>query len=139
MGLARDGAAVAVFGPFCFYLSTRELRKNGVRLRLEDKPAIVLHYLIEHAGAAVTREELQARLWPVDVHVDFNHGLNKAINRLRAVLADDSDQPRYIETLHRRGYRFIASVEVLAVCESGGEDLVTPQSEAVARRASAGS
>jgi TolB-like protein/DNA-binding winged helix-turn-helix (wHTH) protein len=111
MSQLGDGAPVAFFGPYRFDLSTRELRKGGLRLRLEGKPALILQHLIEHAGALVTREELQALLWAPGVHVDFNHGLNKAINRLRAVLGDDREEPRYIETLSRRGYRFVAQLE----------------------------
>jgi DNA-binding winged helix-turn-helix (wHTH) protein/Tol biopolymer transport system component len=122
MGLVRDGKRAAVFGPFSFDLSTRELRKNGLRTRLEEKPALVLRRLIERAGAVVTREELQTLLWPTGVHVDFSHGLNKSINRLRAVLADDRDQPRYIETLSRRGYRFIAQVEFVTEPQIVEED-----------------
>jgi len=102
---------VAAFGLFRFDLSSKELRKNGIRLRLEEKPALVLHRLIQGAGLIVTRDELQRLLWPNGVHVDFHHGLHKAINRLRAVLGDDRGEPRYIETLNRRGYRFIAQVE----------------------------
>ena len=90
---------IAVFGPFRFDLGSRELHKNGVRLRLEEKPALVLLCLLENWGALVTREHLRRILWPTDVHLDFNHGLNKSINRLRGVLGDDSDDPRYIETL----------------------------------------
>jgi DNA-binding winged helix-turn-helix (wHTH) protein/tetratricopeptide (TPR) repeat protein/TolB-like protein len=112
MGENRDGSRVAAFGSFRFDMDSRELRKSGIKLRLEEKPALVLGKLIESAGAVVTRDQLQKLLWPGGVHVDFNHGLNKSINRLRAALGDDHDQPRYIETLSRRGYRFVAAVKV---------------------------
>jgi eukaryotic-like serine/threonine-protein kinase len=111
VGLEYQGNRVAVFGLFRFDLSSKDLTKNGIRLRLEEKPALVLNRLIEGAGTVVTRDELQRLLWPNGVHVDFDHGLNKAVNRLRGVLGDDRDEPRYIETLSRRGYRFIAQVQ----------------------------
>ena len=111
MELEHQENRVAVFGLFRFDLSSKDLRKNGIRLRLEEKPALVLLRLIQETGKVVTRDELQSLLWPNGVHVDFDHGLNKAINRLRGVLGDDRDEPRYVETLSRRGYRFIARVE----------------------------
>ncbi len=82
-----DGSRVAVFGSFHFDMASRELRKSGIKLRLEEKPALVLGKLIESAGAVISRDELQKLLWPGGVHVDFSHGLNKSINKLRAVLA----------------------------------------------------
>ncbi len=103
----------AVFGHFCFDLSSHELRKHGTKIRLEEKPALLLWTLIDGAGAVVSREELHRLLWPNGEHVDFDHGLNKCINKLRFVLADDSSKPRFIETLSRRGYRFIAPIEIL--------------------------
>jgi TolB-like protein/DNA-binding winged helix-turn-helix (wHTH) protein/Tfp pilus assembly protein PilF len=96
------------FGPFEADLGSGELRKHGVRLKLQDQPFQVLALLLEHAGDAVTREELRQRLWPVDTFVDFDTGLNSAVKKLRDVLADSADVPRYIETIPRRGYRFIA-------------------------------
>ena len=102
---------VAVFGPYRFDLASSELQKNGVRVRLEDKPARVLTILLERPGEPVSREELRSQLWPDGVHVDFDHGLNKCVNKLRAALGDDSEKPRYVGTLSRRGYRFIASVD----------------------------
>jgi TolB-like protein/DNA-binding winged helix-turn-helix (wHTH) protein/Tfp pilus assembly protein PilF len=96
------------FGPFEVDLRSGELRKYGVRQKLQDQPFQVLALLLEHAGDAVTREELRQRLWPADTFVDFDTGLNSAVKKLRDVLADSADQPRYIETIPRRGYRFIA-------------------------------
>jgi TolB-like protein/DNA-binding winged helix-turn-helix (wHTH) protein/Tfp pilus assembly protein PilF len=89
-------------------LRSGELRKHSVRLKLQDQPFQVLALLLEHAGDVVTREELRQRLWPADTFVDFDTGLNSAVRKLRDVLADSADQPRYIETIPRRGYRFIA-------------------------------
>src|SRR5215470_10254932 len=88
-----------------------ELRKRGVRVRLRDQAFQVLACLLERPGEVVTREELQRRLWPADTFVDFDRGLNKAVNRLREALGDSADTPRFIETLPKRGYRFIAPVD----------------------------
>jgi eukaryotic-like serine/threonine-protein kinase len=95
------------FGIFQLDLESGELLKNGRRIRLQAQPFQVLRVLLEKPGRVVTREELQQKLWPKDTFVDFEHGLNAAINRLRQVLDDSADTPRYIETLPRRGYRFI--------------------------------
>src|ERR1700686_3437406 len=99
---------VARFAAFEFDLGTGELRKHGLRIKLNGQPIDVLTMLIEHAGEVVTREELQKRLWAADTYVDFEHSLNAAIKRLRAALGDSADSPRFVETLARRGYRFIA-------------------------------
>src|SRR5438874_10147474 len=102
---------LAQFGPYQADLRTGELRKHGIRLRLQEQPFQVLSMLLLNPGELVTREQLQKRLWPADTFVDFDHGLNTAINKLREVLSDSSATPKYIETLPRRGYRFLASVE----------------------------
>ena len=99
------------FGAFELDLRSGELYKHGIRLKLQDQPFQVLALLLEHAGDVVTREELHQKLWAADTFVDFDTGLNSAIKKLRDVLADSADEPRYIETLPRRGYRFIAHVE----------------------------
>jgi TolB-like protein/DNA-binding winged helix-turn-helix (wHTH) protein/Tfp pilus assembly protein PilF len=99
------------FGAFEVDLHAGELRKHGIRLKLQDQPFHVLAVLLEHAGDVVTREDLRQKLWPADTFVDFDTGLNSAIKKLRDVLADSAEEPRYIETLPRRGYRFIAEVE----------------------------
>lgn len=99
------------FGRFEIDSRTRELRKDGVRLRLQDQPFALLALMLEHPGELLTRDELRDRLWPEGTFVDFEHGLNAAIKRLRAVLGDNAGRPRFVETLHRRGYRFIAKVE----------------------------
>ncbi len=101
----------ARFGPYAADLRTGELRKHGIRLRLQEQPFQVLAMLLLNPGELVTREQLQKRLWPGDTFVDFDHGLNTAINKLREVLSDSSATPKYIETLPRRGYRFLATVE----------------------------
>jgi Tol biopolymer transport system component/DNA-binding winged helix-turn-helix (wHTH) protein len=99
------------FGPFELDLRSRELRKEGRRVSLQDQPFQVLVVLLERPGELVGREELRARLWPADTYVDFEHGLNAAIKRLRDALGDSSDQPRYVETVPRRGYRFVGAVD----------------------------
>src|SRR5262249_38098118 len=94
-------------------LRSGELRKQGVRLRLQGNAFRFLQTLLERPGEVVTREELQRRLWPADVFVDTESGLNTAATRLRLTLRDSSDTPRYVETLARTGYRFIAPVEII--------------------------
>lgn len=107
----RSARRIVRFGVFELDARTGELRKRGVKLRLQGKPLQVLQALVERPGEVVTREELQRRLWPSDVFVDFDSGLNTAANRLRITLGDSAESPRYIETLARTGYRFIAPVE----------------------------
>ena len=82
-----------------------------MRVRLQEQPFQVLAFLVERAGEVVTREELRQKLWPADTFVDFDHSLNTAVNKLREALGDSASSPRYVETLARRGYRFLASVE----------------------------
>ncbi len=101
------------FDAFELDLRAGELRKAGVKLRLRGQPLEVLATLLQRAGDLVTREELRARVWPANTFVDFDHSLHNAIARLREVLGDSADKPRYIETLPRRGYRFIAPVEAV--------------------------
>jgi DNA-binding winged helix-turn-helix (wHTH) protein/TolB-like protein len=101
------------FGLFEFDLDTRELRREGVLLRLQSQPAQVLAYLVDHAGQAVTREELIKEIWGTETYVDFDRGLNFCIGQIRSALDDDSVSPRYIRTLPKRGYQFIAPVERL--------------------------
>ena len=106
-------------------LSAGELRKRGVKLRLQGQPFQVLALLIERAGEVMTREELQHELWPSDTFVDFDHSLNTAINKVREALGDSASSPRYVETLTRRGYRFIAPVRADDSAE------VTPSAKAI--------
>ena len=103
----------ARFGSFEVDLYTHELWKFGTRLKLVGQPFEILAVLLSKPGELVTREELRARLWPADTFVDFNHGLNAAVNKLREALNDSADNPRFVETLPRRGYRFIATIEWL--------------------------
>jgi len=102
--------SVVRFGLFELDLQARELRKSGIRIKLQDQPFQILASLLERPGEIVTREELQKRLWPADTFVDFDLSLNSAVKKLRQALNDDSDNPRFIETLYRRGYRFIGPV-----------------------------
>ena len=99
------------FGAYETDAVTGELRKQGARVRLQEQPFQVLVMLLERAGELVTREEIRERLWGAETFVDFDHSLNTAINKLRETLNDSAAEPRYIETLARRGYRFIAAVE----------------------------
>ena len=99
------------FGTYEVDLRSRELRKNGLKVRLTGQPFQILAILLERPGELVTREELQKRLWPGDTFVDFDSGLNAAVNRVREALGDSAENPRFVETLPRRGYRFIAQVE----------------------------
>src|SRR5258706_7305145 len=99
------------FGVYEFDLRSGELRKHGIRIKLQEQPCQILAILLEHRGEMVAREELQRRLWPSDTFVDFDHSLNTAVMRLREALNDSSGNPRFIETLPRRGYRFVAPVE----------------------------
>ena len=98
------------FGTFEVDLRAGELRKQGVRIKVQEQPFHVLNVLLQRPGEVVTREELRAQLWQSDTFVDFDNGLNTSINKLREALGDSADNPRFIETLPRRGYRFIASV-----------------------------
>jgi DNA-binding winged helix-turn-helix (wHTH) protein len=103
------------FGLFEVDLSAGELRKRGRKIPLQDQPFQVLALLLSRPGELVSREEFQRALWPGDTFVEFDEGLNKAIQKLRQALDDSSDNPRFIETLPRKGYRFIAPVDGNAV------------------------
>jgi TolB-like protein/DNA-binding winged helix-turn-helix (wHTH) protein/Tfp pilus assembly protein PilF len=99
------------FGVFEVDPRAGELRKYGLRVRLQEQPFQVLAMLLERAGQVVTREELQKKLWPADTFVDFDHGLNKAVNKIRDALGDSAESSRFVETVARRGYRFLAEVK----------------------------
>ena len=119
-----------VVGRFCFGvfeldLRAGELRKRGLRVRLQQQPVQVLAMLLEHAGQVVGREELQKKLWPADTFVDFDHGLNKAINKIREALGDSAESPRFVETVARRGYRFIADVRIAEGASVPSTELAT--------------
>jgi len=100
------------FGVFDLDLRAGELRKHGQRIRLQEQPFQVLAMLVQNPGEVVTREDLQKRLWSADTFVDFDHGLNKAINKIREALSDSAESPRFVETVARRGYRFLAEVKI---------------------------
>ncbi len=117
---SSDSPHVVRFDVFEVDLRSGELRKPGSKIRLQDKPLQILALLLEHPGEVVTREELQRGLWPSGVIVDFEHSINTAVKRLREALGDDAEHPRYIETLSRHGYRFIAPVETLTPGPSPG-------------------
>src|SRR5215469_575357 len=104
---------IVQFGLFELDLDAGELRKSGIRIKLQEQPFQILALLLERPGAIVTREELQKKLWTGDTFVDFDLSLNSAVKKLRQALNDDSENPRFVETEYRRGYRFIAPVAVV--------------------------
>ena len=125
------------FGVFELDLRAGELRKHGLRVRLQEQPFQVLAMLLEHPGEVVTREEVQKALWPADTFVDFDHGLNKAINKIREALGDSAQSSRFVETVARRGYRFLAEVTVADATPVHSPEPATqpdPAPEAVDRR-----
>ena len=106
-----DGSAgILSFGGFEVDLRTGELRKHGLKIRLQEQSFQILAMLLEQPGEVVTRDQLRERLWSADTFVDFDHSLSAAINKLRAALGDSAENPRFVETVSRRGYRFIAPV-----------------------------
>src|SRR6185436_6356661 len=115
------------FGTFELDLDSGELRRSGVELKLQEQPFRLLAMLLERPGEVVTREEVRERLWSADTFVDFDHSLNTAIKKLRQALGDSAENPRFIETLARRGYRFIAPVST-ATPTAGEAPVETPAS-----------
>src|SRR5512144_527006 len=137
-GAMAEALTSIPFGPFEADLRTQELRKSGVRLHLPGQSFQIFKMLLTRPGELVTREELRRELWPTDTFVDFEHGLNAAVNKLRQVLVDDADDPRYVETLPRRGYRFIGSVTPLKSTEGDPRSIgVSPEEESRTRSESA--
>jgi TolB-like protein/DNA-binding winged helix-turn-helix (wHTH) protein len=140
MQKVRPSQETICFGGFEVDLRNGEVRKHGFRIRLQDQPFHVLQVLLEHPGELVAREELQRQIWPADTFVDFEKGLNNAIKRLRDALGDSAEQPRFIETHSRRGYRFIGTVTATNGAgraeekASIGEAVVPPQSRPLYRR-----
>lgn len=130
-----EGPSVLCFGPFEFNQREAELRKYGLRLKLQEKPFQILATLLEHPGEVVTREELRERLWAPDTYVDFERGLNIAVNKLRVALGDDPEKPQYVETVRGRGYRFVAEVreanngEYLPAAKHAVLRIVVPEDE----------
>jgi DNA-binding winged helix-turn-helix (wHTH) protein len=129
----NHSSRIVRFGVFELDLAAGELRKNAAKLRLQEQPFQVLALLLERAGDVVTREELRLKLWPADTFVDFDHSLNTAVNKLRETLGDSASSPRYIETLARRGYRFIAPVRDSEEKADGGTADVETAASAVPR------
>lgn len=111
MATSAQSKAVQRFNGFEVDPRSRELRRNGIRIRMQDQPLEVLLLLLERKGEVVTREELKQRLWPSDTFVDSDDGLNTAIRKLREFLGDSAEKPMYIETIPRRGYRFAYLIE----------------------------
>src|SRR5437868_12181042 len=103
------------FGEFELDAAAGQLYRKGAKLRLQEQPSQILQVLLQRPGEVVTREELQQKIWPSDTFVDFDHGINNAIKRLREALGDAAETPHYIETLPRRGYRFIGKIECEAL------------------------
>src|SRR5882724_626104 len=116
------------FGLYEVDYASQELRKAGIKIKIQDQPFQILALLLERPGQIVTREEIQKRLWTGDTFVDFDLGLNSAVKKLRQALGDESDNPRFIETLYRRGYRFLAPVQD----ESETSPAILPISQPVA-------
>ena len=132
MNDAQRSACCFRFGAFEFNPQLGELLKHGLKIKLSGQPVEVLAILLERPGQRVTREELQKRLWPNDTVVEFEHSINAGINRLREALGDSANEPRYVETLPRRGYRFIAPVEVISSPQGAAPviDPVSPEAPA---------
>lgn len=124
-------ARAALFGPYVLDLRSGELRKHGVRLRMGGQPFKILALLLASPGEMVTREELRAKLWANDTFVDFDHGLNSAVQRLRDCLSDTAEKPLWVETVPRRGYRFIGQIEWSdgADPSPSNEETAAPRSE----------
>src|ERR1700737_3565611 len=134
MSTPAPAARVLRFDTFELDVRAGELRKRGVKLRLQGQPVQLLAILLQSSGNLVTREELRSQLWPADTFVDFDHSLHTAIGATREVLGGSTEIPRYIETLPRRGYRFIAPVEEVEaprISEANGDK--TREAVAVAR------
>jgi cholera toxin transcriptional activator len=119
------------FGVFEVDLTAGELRKNGARIRLQEQPFQVLTALLQNAGQVVTRDELREKIWPADTFVDFDHSLNTAVNKIRESLGDSASNPRFVETLARRGYRFIAPVDSVVAQEQENDVASSSADEAL--------
>src|SRR5579872_3951870 len=138
MVVAVPTSRVLRFDNFELDLRAAELRKNGIKLRLQGQPIQVLAKLLNCAGDLVTREEFRAQIWPAETFVDFDHGLHNAISRIREVLGDSAETPRYIETLPRRGYRLIGSLENAVIPEPSLAAQKEPASDTLVATASTG-
>ena len=127
MSPSNREARLLRFGVFEADLAAGELRKNGARIRLQEQPFQVLATLLQNAGKVVTREELREKIWAADTFVDFDHSLNTAVNKIREALGDSASNPRFVETLARRGYRFIASVDGVATATEPFDPTHSPE------------
>src|SRR5438105_10578649 len=119
--IATSCSGILRFGIFEIDLQARELRKQGSRVKLQEQPFQVLTVLVHRAGEVVTREELRAQIWKQETFVDFDNSLNASINKLREALGDSADNPRFIETLPRRGYRFLLPVNRIGTTVRPGQ------------------
>jgi DNA-binding winged helix-turn-helix (wHTH) protein len=129
MGPAVPPPRTLRFGVFEINVRSGELCKQGRKVRLEGQPVQILLCLLENPGELVTRDELRQRLWPADTYVNFEHGLNAAVKRLRQALNDSAGNPRFVETLPRRGYRFLAPVQIVNAAEEGPNQIDIPPAE----------
>src|ERR1700751_2789189 len=120
MGTPANASAVWRFGVFEIDARSGELRRNGSSIKLREQSSRILVCLLENAGQMVTREELRRVLWPSDTFVDFDHSLNAAVMKLREALGDSADKPLYIETIPKKGYRFVAPVSQPGDTQNGG-------------------
>jgi len=134
-GGGDDPALSVWFGPFELDLRGGELRKHGHRVRLQEQPFQILRMLLESPGDVISRENIQKRLWPDNTVVEFDHSINTAVKRLRDVLRDSADKPRYIETVARRGYRFIGEVDTTTHHATLAEPVAAPPNELTITRA----
>ena len=134
----RRSKPIVRFRVFEVDLKSGEVRKDGLKVKLAEQPFQVLVALLEHPGEVVTREELQQKLWSNDTFVDFDNSLNKAIKKIREALGDSADNPRFVETLARRGYRFIAPVEAPVLKGEARQSLDPPPDSAIKALQSAG-
>src|SRR3984885_2305423 len=129
MGSSGPSSRLIRCGVFELDLRSGEIQKQGRKIRLEGQPVHVLICLLENPGELVSREELHRKLWPADTFVNFEHGLNAAVKRLRQALNDSAGNPRFVETLPRRGYRFLAPVQTVNVAEEGPSLIEIPPAE----------
>ena len=127
-GLTVHASSIVRFGPYELDLRSAELRKNRLKIRLQEQPFQILIALLERPGELVLREEIRQKLWPDETVVEFDHSINAAVKRLRDALCESAEEPRNIETLARRGYRFIGKAEYLAdPVDTNGKDPVQVQ------------
>src|SRR5215469_11583264 len=124
--MPENATRVVSFADFQLDVRAGELRRNGVQVKLQNQPFQVLAMLLEHPGEIVTRDELRALLWPAETFVDFDHGLNSAVRRLREALCDSAERPIFVETVGRRGYRFVFPVEKTHSNNRNGNGAVLP-------------